>query len=149
MSNMSDSNGLQPRVVSSADAKPTHVIKGRSTVDSGLMMIDSFTPGRAFIVSAMWGIIVAIVMFLACTVLVFGMNKIGIMGSINALLGEAMQLTVPMLMKMSVLFAIIVGVAVCIFDWLRLMIYNSISFLTGGLVIKTHMIDGIEDGDRK
>lgn len=146
---MSDSNEIRPRIISSADAKPTHAIKGRSVDDGGLMMIDSFMPSRAFIVSGMWGIIVAIVTFLACAALVVGMNEIGILGSINALLGEAMQLTVPMLMKMSVLFAIVVGVSVCLFNWFRLMIYNSISFLTGGLIMKMHMVDGVEDGDRK
>lgn len=108
------------------------------------LTLDSFSPGRAFMVSAMWGIVMAVVIFLVCLLMVIGMDGTGILNSVNALLGEAMQLTTGKLISMSVIMSIIIGLAVCVLKWLKLMIYNSISYLNGGLKLSTTITGGEE-----
>lgn len=108
------------------------------------LTLDSFSPGRAFMVSAMWGIVMAVVIFLVCLLMVIGMDSTGILNSVNALLGEAMQLTTGKLISMSVIMSIIIGLAVCVLKWLKLMIYNSISYLNGGLKLSTTITGGEE-----
>lgn len=108
------------------------------------LTLDSFSPGRAFMVSAMWGIVMAVVIFLVCLLMVIGMDGTGILNSVNALLGEAMQLTTGKLISMSVIMSIIIGLAVCVLKWLKMMIYNSISYLNGGLKLSTTITGGEE-----
>lgn len=113
--------------------------------DKSTMVIMSVKPLGALLWSLFSGIAYGVVAFSFMALIVFIIDRKGILASVNSLLGEAMQLSTSKMYALSLLLAVVIAVFTSLLKWLNYMLYNASSRLLGP--VKT--IIGVEEHTSK
>lgn len=70
-------------------------------------------------------LVLAVVLFALLSIVAVVADKAGVIAAVNSLMGEAMQLSVGLLLKLSGLASVVLGLAVAAFKFAKLMLLNA------------------------
>ena len=70
-------------------------------------------------------LVLAVVLFAFLSIVAVVADKAGVIAAVNSLMGEAVQLSVGLLLKLSGLASVVLGLAVAAFKFAKLMLLNA------------------------
>lgn len=86
-----------------------------------------------------------IAVFAVCAVLILLVDHMGLLATVNGLLGSTMaNFTVRRLVELSAVFACALAVVRILFEMVRILILNSSLMMTGGVPLNLRMDDGLK-----
>ena len=97
------------------------------------VIIESVSPGRMLLISLFMGIVYGVVAFIVLMLLSWEAERVGLVSSINSLMGEAMTITWPSLMILAASMSIVITIISGLILWMKGLMLNTASVLLGGL----------------